>query len=98
MSDELTALGLLLLGFTGLYAYGVVLLQRMGREVQRRGGRAAPPIHSPLSAAWLVAAYRAQWERDDELPRLHRSLRLCQALLLVVVLAAAGHVIRTAVG
>jgi len=94
LSDEQTALVLLTLSFAGLYLYGVVLLRKMGQEVQRRGGRVLPTIRSPLDAPWIVAAYRALWEQDDELPRWHRSLRLAQVLLVVVAVAQAGAVVR----
>ena len=85
---------LLTVSFLGLYLYGVALLRRMGGVVQDRTGRQTPVITSPLSAPWLIAAYRALWEQDDELPRWHRSLRLVQFLCVVMLLSQVGVVIR----
>ena len=98
MSSDTPALILLTVSFLGLYLYGVALLRRMGGVVQDRTGRQTPAITSPLSAPWLIAAYRALWERDDELPRWHRSLRLIQFLMVVLLLSLVGVAIRTVLG
>jgi hypothetical protein len=98
LSDDTPALILLSASFLGLYVYGVVLLRRMAVVVKERTGRAATAITSPLSAPWLPAAYRSLWDEDDGLPRWHRSLRLDQFLLVVVLVSSAGVVIRAALG
>jgi len=71
-----------------LYVYGVVVLRRMGAEMQARTGAPPPRILSPYCGGDLVRAYRDLAESADErLPRLHRSIGLNRVLLAVVVVA-----------
>lgn len=77
-----------------LYAYGVMVLRRMGSLLHQRSGAPAPRILSPYCGGDMVRAYRDVYEASDEpLPRLHRSIGLNRVLFVVVVVAGVARLV-----
>ncbi len=96
MSDKTTSLLLLCGSAVGLFLYGTFLLRRMADTVLDGSSEGRPLILWPFAAPQLVARYRSLWEaapEDAPLPRLHRSLRLHQVLLVGLMLATIGRLL-----
>lgn len=76
-----------------LYGYGSIVAWRIHTTVIDRYGNTPRWIPSPLLSPLTMGRYRQLAEEDRRLPRLHRSLRLNQMLLVVAIVATVVRIL-----
>ncbi len=94
MTDKEIAVLLLSAACAGLYMYGSILAHRIRSVVTNRYGGRFSWFPLPLTTSITFRRYRDMTADDDELPLLHRSLRINQFLLVLAVVATAVRLVR----
>ncbi len=94
MSDKEIAVLLLSAASAGLYLYGSFVAHRIRTVVNDRYGGSPSWFPIPVTTLVTFRRYRNMTADDDQLPLLHRSLRINQVLLVIAIVATAVRLVR----